>query len=54
MRVKVRFRINVETGEVEEFLITDLGTDVETAADHDAAHDAIAYEVGKLVERLRA
>lgn len=54
MRVRVRFRVNAETGEVEEFLITDIGPLTDTAEDHDAVHDAIAYEVGKVVERRPA
>jgi hypothetical protein len=54
MRVRVRFRVNAETGEVEEFLITDIGTMTDDEKDHDAVHDAIAYEVGKVVERRPA
>lgn len=54
MRVRVHFRVNAKTGEVEEFLITDIGTAAEPEADHDAVHDAIAYEVGKVVERRPA
>jgi len=52
MRVKVRFRVNSETGEVEEFLIEDISTEVEP--EHDAVHDRIAHEVGKVVERRPA
>lgn len=51
MRVHVRFRVNAATGEVEEFLVTDLGTEAETGVDHDAVHDQIAYKVGQVVER---
>ncbi len=54
MRVHVRFRVNAETGEVEEFLITDLGTGAEAGPDHEKVHDAIAYTVGKVVERRPA
>lgn len=52
MRVKVSFRVNRETGEVEEFLIEDIGTEAEP--EHDAVHDRIAHEVGKVVERRPA
>lgn len=52
MRVKVKFRVNVETGEVEHFLIEDISTEVEP--EHDAVHDRIAHEVGKVVERRPA
>jgi hypothetical protein len=49
MRVRVNFRVNTETGDVETFLIEDIST--ETEPEHDAAHDRLAYEVGKVVER---
>jgi hypothetical protein len=52
MRVRVRFRVNVQTGEVEQFLIEDIGTEIEP--EHEAVHDRIAYEVGKIVERRPA
>ncbi|TCO52887.1 hypothetical protein [Actinocrispum wychmicini] len=52
MRVKVRFRVNAETGEVEQFLIEDISTAVEP--EHDKVHDRIAHEVGKVVERRPA
>jgi FtsH ternary system domain X3 len=52
MRVQVRFRVNTKTGEVEQFLIEDIGTEIEP--DHDAVHDRIAFEVGKVVERRPA
>ena len=48
MRVRVRFRLNSETGEVEEFRVDDLGQ--ELSADHDAEHDRIAHEVGSVLE----
>ena len=54
MRVRVRFRVNADTGEVELFLVEDIGTGTELAPDHDETHDAIAYEVGKVVERRPA
>jgi hypothetical protein len=49
MRVRVKFRVNADTGEVEEFLINDISTEAEPA--HDAVHDRIAHEVGQVVER---
>ena len=52
MRVRVNFRVNAETGEVEEFLIEDISTEAEP--EHDATHDRIALEVGKVVERRPA
>lgn len=48
MRVRVRFRLNSETGEVEEFQVDDLGQ--ELGAGHDAEHDRIAHEVGSVLE----
>ena len=52
MRVRVNFKVNAETGEVEEFLIEDIS--VELGPNHDATHDRIAHEVGKVVERRPA
>jgi hypothetical protein len=52
MRVRVIFRVNAETGEVEEFLIEDIS--IEAEPEHDAVHDRIAHEVGKVVERRPA
>lgn len=52
MRVRVNFRVNAETGEVEEFLIEDISTEAEP--EHDAVHDRIALQVGKVVERRPA
>ena len=49
MRVRVNFRVNTDTGEVEEFLIEDISTEPEPH--HDAVHDRIAREVGQVVER---
>lgn len=53
MRVRVNFRVNVETGEVEEFLVEDISIEAEPEH-HDAVHDRIAHEVGKVVERRPA
>ena len=49
MRVRVVFRVDTTTGQVEEFLVEDISTQVEP--EHDATHDRLAYEVGKVVER---
>jgi hypothetical protein len=54
MRVKVSFRVNRETGEVEEFLIEDIGSGTDVEPDHELVHDKIALEVGKVVERRPA
>ena len=50
MRVRVRFRYNSETGEVETFVVEDIGG-AHPAADHDAVHNAITTEVANVVER---
>jgi len=52
MRVRVRFRMNVVTGEVQEFLIEDVST--EPVAEHDAEHDRIARKIGGIVVRRPA
>lgn len=52
MRVRVQFRVNTETGQVEEFLVEDISTEDEP--EHDAVHDRIALEVGRIVERRPA
>lgn len=49
MRVKVRFRFNAVTGEVEAFEVDDL-RDGPRLADHDARHDRAAAEVARVVE----
>ena len=50
MRVRVRFRYNADTGEVETFLVEDLGGD-ERAVDHDALHDRVTADVARVIER---
>jgi hypothetical protein len=50
MKVQVRFRFNKQTGEVEEFLIDDQGSQL-AEADHNREHDRIATEIGRVVER---
>lgn len=49
MRVKVNFRVNTTTGDVETFVVEDISTEIEP--EHEATHDRLAYEVGKVVER---
>ena len=49
MRVKVRFRFNSVTGEVEAFDVDDM-RDGPRLADHDARHDRAAAEVARVVE----
>jgi FtsH ternary system domain X3 len=50
VRVRVRFRYNAETGDVETFVVEDLGG-AERAADHDARHDRVSADVARVVER---
>ena len=50
MDVRVRFRFNKATGEVELFEIDDEGTTRLPLADHDREHDRIAAEVGRVIE----
>jgi hypothetical protein len=52
MRVRVSFRVDTTTGQVQTFLIEDVGA--ESGPEHEALHDQIAYEVGKVVERRPA
>ncbi len=49
MRVRVRFRYNAESGEVELFQVDDL-RDGPRVADHDARHDRAAQEVARVIE----
>ena len=49
MRVKVRFRFNAVTGEVEAFEVDDMH-DGPRLADHDARHDRATAEVARVVE----
>jgi hypothetical protein len=49
MRVKVRFRFNSVTGEVEAFEVDDM-RDGPRLADHDARHDRAAAEVARIIE----
>ncbi|MBE8470841.1 hypothetical protein [Streptomyces justiciae] len=49
MRVRVRFRFNTDTGEVELFQVDDIGTG--SGPDHDAEHDRISAELGQVLAR---
>jgi hypothetical protein len=49
MRVKVRFRFNAVTGEVEAFEVDDL-RDGPRLADHNARHDRAAADVARIIE----
>jgi hypothetical protein len=51
MDVKVRFRFNQITGEVEIFEVTDEGIMRLPEAEHNREHDRIAGELGNLIER---
>ncbi|MEB8343010.1 hypothetical protein [Streptomyces endophyticus] len=50
MRVRVEFRYNAETGEVELLQIDDIGRTTRLQ-DHDAAHDDIAHAIGRVLDR---
>jgi hypothetical protein len=50
MRLRVRFRFDAATGEVQTFLVEDIDQRA-PAADHDARHDRLAAEVGRVIER---
>jgi FtsH ternary system domain X3 len=51
MDVKVRFRFNIATGEVEVFDVIDDGPMRLSEAEHNREHDLLAAEVGNVVER---
>lgn len=51
MELKVRFRFNTVTGEVEEFEVADEGPMRLSEAEHNREHDRIAAEVGNVIER---
>lgn len=50
MEVKVRFRVNKATGEVEIFEVDDLDSTL-PEAEHNREHDRIAAELGAVIER---
>ncbi len=47
MQVKVRFRFNKVTGEVEEFLVEQDSTLAST--EHDRQHDHLAADIGRIL-----
>ncbi len=50
MKLRVRFRFNANTGEVEEMLVTDEAQG-QVEANHDRRHEDKAVEVGQVVAR---
>ncbi|MGB9995508.1 hypothetical protein ACPMJQ_13085 [Streptomyces pseudogriseolus] len=50
MRVRVEFRYNAETGEVELLQVDDIGG-ATRFQDHDATHDEIAHAIGRVLDR---
>jgi len=50
MRVRVKFRYRADTGEVETFVVEDLGGE-ERAADHDARHDRVTADIARVIEQ---
>lgn len=51
MDIKVKFRFNKLTGEVEIFDIDNEGGITLNESEHNKEHDRIAYEIGSLMER---
>jgi hypothetical protein len=51
MEVKVHFRFNKTTGDVEIFDVTDTGNMRLSEAEHNREHDRIAAELGRVIER---
>jgi hypothetical protein len=49
MQIKVRFRFNKRTGEVEEFHVDQEST--LPSVEHDREHDRVAAEIGRVLER---
>jgi hypothetical protein len=50
MEVRVRFRFNKVTGEVEEFIVDDVDSRL-PADEHNRQHERIATEIGRVIER---
>lgn len=48
MKVQVRFRFNKQTGNVEEFIIDDYGSNLSND-EHNLQHDRIANEIGQVL-----
>jgi hypothetical protein len=51
MEIKVRFRFNKATGEVELFEVDDVGPMRLPEAEHNREHDRIASQLGNVIER---
>ncbi len=51
MDVKVRFRFNKKSGEVEMFEVDHEGPKNQSEAEHNREHDRIAAELGRVIER---
>ena len=51
MEVKVRFRFNKVTGEVEVFDVDQEKVPGVTEAEHNREHDRVAAEIGRVLER---
>ncbi len=51
MEVKVKFRFNKATGEVEVFDVEDTGPMTRSASEHNREHDHVAAEIGRVLER---
>ncbi len=51
MDVKVRFRFNKITGEIDVFDVEDEGTMRLPEAEHNREHDRIAADLGRVIER---
>lgn len=51
MEVRVRFRFNKVTGEVEVFDVDQDRVSGITEADHNREHDRVAAEIGRVIER---
>ncbi len=49
MRVKVTFRVNTETGEVEFFQVDDMG-ETRQITEHDALHEDIALAIAQVID----
>jgi hypothetical protein len=51
VRIRVRFRVNAVTGEVETFVVEDLAEGTSGGVDHDAAHDRATADVARVIEQ---
>lgn len=51
MRVRVRFRFDAATGEVETFVVEDVGEASTSDVGHDAVHDRVTADVARVIEQ---